>query len=142
MAHLGLLEMSGEGWLGENLVRMGNGWTAGFSSWLLVHRTPRFQCRATPLITVPANLMDFLFLILCHYTGRRDLAVDFALSKPQIYKTCPSVCSYSVLDLSPPTNCQLHSHGNCVTNVSWHQQDIYKESSDSEIASTSFASCQ
>ena len=79
----------------------------------LCHKTPEFQCKASPLITMPANLTRLLFLILCHYIGRLDLAVDFALSEHQIFKIFPSVCLFSVLSLSPANKCQLHSHGKC-----------------------------
>lgn len=56
-------------------VRVGSGWEmagelvspAGF----LWHRTPRFRCRATPIITLPSNLIHFLFLIPYHYGGRQ-----------------------------------------------------------------------
>ena len=82
---------------------------AGF----LCHKTPRFQCRAVPLITMSANFMHLLFPIPCHHIGRLDLAVDFALSKPQIFKTSPLVCLFSVLNLSSASKCQLYSHGKC-----------------------------
>ena len=100
------------------------GWERVWSGWemarelvspagCLCHKTPEFQCKASPLITMPANLTRLLFLILCHYIDRLDLAVDFALSEHQIFKIFPSVCLFSVLSLSPANKCQLHSHGKC-----------------------------
>lgn len=66
--------------------RVWSGWeTAGelvSPAGSLCHKIPGFQCRAVALITMPANLMYFLFLIPCHHIGRLDLA----LSKPQIFK--------------------------------------------------------
>lgn len=79
----------------------------------LCHKTREFQCRASPLITILPALMHLLFLILCHYVDRLDLAVDFVLSEPQIFKIFTSVCLFSVLSLSPANKCQLHSHGKC-----------------------------
>lgn len=79
----------------------------------LRHKIPGFQCRAAPLITMLSNLMHLLFLISCHNIGRLGLAFDFALSKPQIFSTSPSICLCSVLNLSPASEFQLYSHGKC-----------------------------
>ena len=85
------------------------------SAGCLCHKTPEFQCRVAPLITVPANLMYLLFLILCHYIDRLDLAVDFALSKPPVLNFSISLLVLCTQPKALPANASC----NHMENVSY-----------------------